>query len=72
MKSYHNFLVGMQHPTADNHSRKEKFEESFGYNKINGKTGPVSPNYLPLQNELLSRLFYQAYYTFHIHPDDCY
>ena len=36
------------------------------------KKGPVSPNYLPLQNELLSRDFYEAYYTFDTHPDDRY
>lgn len=72
MKSYHDFLVGMQQRTADNHSRKEHFEESFGYREINGKIGPLSPNYLPLQNELLSRPLYQAYCTFDIHPEDRY
>ena len=70
MKSYHDFLVAMQQCTAENHSRKEHFEESFGYREIDGKTGPISPNYLPLQNELLSRDFYGAYCNFDIHPDD--
>ena len=37
MKSYHDFLVGMQQHTAGNHSRKEHFEESFGYREIDGK-----------------------------------
>ena len=62
----------MQQGTAQNHSRKEHFEESFGYREIDGKTGPVSPTYLPLQNELLSRDFYEAYCTFDIHHDDRY
>ena len=70
MKCYHDFLIGMQQSTAQNHSRKEHFEESFGYREINGKTGPVSPTYLPLQNELLSKDFYEAYCTFDIHHDD--
>ena len=72
MTSYDDFLIGMQQGTAQNHSRKEHFEESFGYREIDGKTGPVSPTYLPLQNELLSRYFYEAYCTFDIHHDDCY
>ena len=70
MKSYHDFLVGMQQRFADNHSRKERFEESCGYTEINGKTGPVSPNYLPLQNKLLLRPSYQAYRNFDAHPED--
>ena len=57
---------------AENHSRTEHFAESFGYREIDGKIGPISPTYLPLQNELLSRDFYWAYCTFDIHPDDCY
>ena len=52
IKSYHDFLIGMQQRTAENRSRKEHFQESFGYREIDGKTCPVSPNYLPLQNEL--------------------
>ena len=48
MKSYHDFLIGMQQCTAENHSRKELFEEFFGYREIEGKTGPVWPNHLPL------------------------
>lgn len=42
MKSYHEFLVAMQQPTADIHSRKDYFEESFGYRKISGNLSPVS------------------------------
>ena len=81
MKSYHDFLVGMQQHTAENHSRKEHFEQSFGYREIDGKTGPVSPNYLPQQNELLSYHCKMSYCqgilmkhdsTFDIHPDDRY
>ena len=45
MKSYHDFLIGMQQRTAENHFRKEHFKESFGYREIDGKTGPVSPIY---------------------------
>lgn len=51
---------------------KKHSGESFGYREINGKTGLVSPSYLPLQNELFSRPFYQAYFTFDINPDDRY
>ena len=72
MKSYHDFLIGMHQRTAENHSRKKHFEESFGYREIDGKTGQVLPNYLQLQNELMSRDFYEAYCTFDIHPDDRY
>ena len=60
MNSYHDFLFGMQQCTADNHSRKEHFEESFGYRETNGEKGPVSTNYLPPQNELLSKSSYRA------------
>ena len=60
MKSYHHFLFGMQQCTADNHFTKEHFEESFGYRETNGEKGSLSPNYLPLQNDLLSRSFYRA------------
>ena len=45
MKSYHDFLICMQQRTAENHSRKEHFEESFGYREIGGKIGPVPPIY---------------------------
>ena len=31
IKSYHDFLIGMQQRTAENRSRKEHFQESFGY-----------------------------------------
>ena len=72
MKTYHDFLVGMQKRTADNHARKDHFEESFGYREIDGKTGPVSPNYSSLQSELLTRPFYEALCTFYIHPADRY
>ena len=46
MKSYHDFLIGVQQRTTENHSRKKHFEESFGYREIDGKTGPVLPYYL--------------------------
>ena len=72
MKSYDDFLVGMKQRTAENHSRKQHFEESFGNREIDDKTAPVSPKYLPLQNKLLSKYFYEAYCTFDIHPDDRY
>ena len=72
MKSYDDFLVGMKQCTAENHSRKQYFEESFGNREIDDKTGPVSPNYLPLQNKLLSKYFYEGYCTFDIQPDDRY
>ena len=60
----------MHQHTADNNSRNKHFEESFGYREINGKTSPVSFNYLPLQIKLLPRPFYQTYCIFDIHPDD--
>ena len=41
MKSYRDFLIGMQQCTSENHSRKKLFEEFFGYREIEGKTGPV-------------------------------
>ena len=58
MRSYHDFLVGMQQRTADNRSTKEHCEESCGYTDISGKKGPVPPNYLPLQNELLPSMLH--------------
>ena len=62
----------MHQDTGDNNSRNKHFEGSLGYREINGKTCPVSFNYLPLQIKLLPRTFYQAYCTFDIHPDDHY